>query len=67
MNESPINWLRGLVCVSAVRWFTTVLAEDPALIERGFVRYQDDCSGCHGSRAHGDGTVAAYLRSIQID
>jgi len=60
-NERSINRLRKLVCVSAVLWFTTVLAAEPALIERGRVRYQDDCSGCHGPRADGDGTVAAIL------
>ena len=40
---------------------TRIYAADMALEERGRVRYQDDCGGCHGTFGRGNGTEANGL------
>jgi hypothetical protein len=51
----------GIVCVLSGSGMSRVHGADDGLVERGRLRYVDDCAGCHGAFAHGDGEVAKVL------
>jgi mono/diheme cytochrome c family protein len=59
-NRASTNAL-GLACLLLFSGPSCVYAADADLVARGRALYVDDCGGCHGSFAHGDGEVAKIL------
>ena len=61
LNDRSITNVFSVVCLVLLASIPGVYAADTELVEQGRARYLDDCAGCHGNSAHGDGTVAKVL------
>ncbi len=61
INDRAMTIALSLLSLLFLTGALRVYASDAELVERGRERYQDDCGGCHGKFAHGDGVVAKVL------
>lgn len=61
MNTRMYNAAIGIVCGLSIGAVSLVHGADDESVERGRARYLDDCAGCHGVGANGDGEVAKVL------
>ena len=60
----PVNGPQILDRIEAEHRLTNPLPATPTVLEQGRELYDIYCGLCHGSKAEGDGQIAAYYRTV---
>src|SRR6187399_317638 len=65
-----VAWLTSCASISgpnAIGELSPTLAREAHVLDQGERRYQASCSACHGTDAHGNGTVSPFLAAPAPD